>query len=187
MSAACCQKRKTNQVSSITKLSLPLPTLHSCLLCAFALVARSRGLRSRHDFQQFMATDGTRPDVDPASTATAGGADVMAAGWRACWSSSGFDGRRLRPSSRVHCTGASIRPDDYSGARRSSVGPGADGSAGTERADPQYTPTSGFDHRVCGDGCDDCGKPPFGQYITDCHAKYTCNGHVLCREACHDR
>ncbi len=175
MSAACCQKRKTNQVSSITKLSLPLPMLHNCLLCAFTLVARSRGLRSRHDFQQFMATDGTRPDVDPASTATAGGADVMAAGWRACWSSSGFDGRRLRPSSRVHCTGASIRPDDCSGARRSSVGPGAD----------WITPTSGFDHRVGGDGCDDCGKPPFGQYTTDCHAKCTCNGHVLA--ACHDR
>ena len=109
-----------------------------------------------------MATDGTRPDVDPASTATAGGADVMAAGWRACWSSSGFDGRRFRPSSRVHCTGASIRPDDCSGARRSSVGPGADGSAGTERADPQYTPRQALIIESAAMGATNAASHPLG-------------------------
>ena len=72
--------KNKKQVSSITKLSLPLQAWHRCCLCAFALVARSCGLRSRHDFRQFMATDGTRPEVDPASAATAGGAYVMAAG-----------------------------------------------------------------------------------------------------------
>ena len=143
--AVRCQTNKTqkNQVSSITKLSLPLQALHRCLLCAFTLVARSRGLRSRHGFWQFMATDGTGPEGGPAFVATAGGAYVMAAGGRACGSSCGFNEccwrRCLRPSSRTYCTGASFRTNDYSGTRRPSVGPGADGPAGIEKADLHYT------------------------------------------------